>query len=342
MSPEKQDLHFAVMKQLIAQQVAETIAAYKASGTTVRVEPTTGGCSYKEFMDSKPHTFSGNEGAVEMCRWFEDVESLLRCGNCSEEDKVKFATCTFQGRALAWWNTYVQSVGVDTAYSTPWNELRNMMITEYCPRSEFRAMEKEIWELTMKGDDVVGYTTRFYELALLCPAMTESKYEKLERYIQGLSPEIREGVASLKPTTMHEAIRMAHNVKGQIVQARVARGINNDDHNSNNKRKLGDNKGHNMVQQPFRKPRSAETCTAEPSNRKVYAGKLPMCSHCKLHHNGPCTVKCHKCQKVGHLATDCRSKTFAKAKTVSGNKQKANVTCYGYGKKGHYSNEYQE
>ncbi|PWA96563.1 reverse transcriptase domain-containing protein [Artemisia annua] len=317
------------MKQLIAQQVAETIAAYKASGTTVRVEPTTCGCSYKEFMDSKPHTFNGNEGAVEMCRWFKDVESLLRCGNCPEEDKVKFATCTFQGRAMAWWNAYVQSVGVDIAYSTPWNELRNMMIAEYCPRSEFRAMEKEIWELTMKGDDVIRYTTRFCELALLCLAMTEFKHEKLERYIQGLSPKIREGVASLKPTTMHEAIRMAHDVRGQVVQARIARGINNDDHhNKNNKRKLWDSKGNDMVQQPLKKPRSAETCNAKPSNRKVYAGKLPMCSHCKLHHNGPCTVKCRKCQKVGHLSTECRSKTSVKAKTVLGNNQKVGLAGY--------------
>ena len=142
---------------------------------------------------------------------------------------------------------------------------------------------------------------------------------------------------------MHEAIRMVHDVRGQVVQARIARGINNDDHHNNkNKRKLWDNNGHDMVQQPLRKPRSAETCAIEPSNRKVYAGKLPMCSHCKLHHNGPWSVKCRKCEKIGHLATNCRSRTSAKAKTSSGNNQKADVTCYGCGKKGHYKNEYQE
>ncbi|GJY50831.1 putative reverse transcriptase domain-containing protein [Tanacetum coccineum] len=28
---------------------------------------------------------------------------------------------------------------------------------------------------------------------------------------------------------------------------------------------------------------------------------------CHLHHNGPCTQRCHKCNKIGHFARDCRS-----------------------------------
>ncbi|GJR14332.1 hypothetical protein Tco_0796984 [Tanacetum coccineum] len=32
-------------------------------------------------------------------------------------------------------------------------------------------MESELWSLTIKGTDVVGYTQRFQELALLCPRM---------------------------------------------------------------------------------------------------------------------------------------------------------------------------
>ncbi|GJY49041.1 putative reverse transcriptase domain-containing protein [Tanacetum coccineum] len=28
---------------------------------------------------------------------------------------------------------------------------------------------------------------------------------------------------------------------------------------------------------------------------------------CKLHHEGPCTVKCGKCNKVGHMARDCKN-----------------------------------
>nr|GEW12726.1 putative reverse transcriptase domain-containing protein [Tanacetum cinerariifolium] len=41
--------------------------------------------------------------------------------------------------------------------------------------------------------------------------------------------------------------------------------------------------------------------------RKPYEGALPKCTKCQRHHNGPCTQKFHKCNKVGRFARDCRS-----------------------------------
>nr|GEU67609.1 putative reverse transcriptase domain-containing protein [Tanacetum cinerariifolium] len=40
---------------------------------------------------------------------------------------------------------------------------------------------------------------------------------------------------------------------------------------------------------------------------KPYGGNLPKFTKCHLHHNGPCSQKCHKCNKVGHFVRDCRS-----------------------------------
>ncbi|GJT19478.1 putative reverse transcriptase domain-containing protein [Tanacetum coccineum] len=41
--------------------------------------------------------------------------------------------------------------------------------------------------------------------------------------------------------------------------------------------------------------------------KKPYGGSLPKYTKCHFQHNGPCTQKCHKCNKVGHFARDCRS-----------------------------------
>ncbi|PWA73692.1 reverse transcriptase domain-containing protein [Artemisia annua] len=82
----------------------------------------------------------------------------------------------------------------------------------------------------MVGDDVVKYTTRFYELTRLGPAMDEQESKKLERYIGGLSPEIRMLVISLEPDTMSKAIDMAIETKEYIAHTKTL------GNNSDNKR----------------------------------------------------------------------------------------------------------
>ena len=100
-----------------------------------------------------------------MCKWFKETEAIFQYGNCSEGNRIKFSTCTFQGHALAWWNAYVQQVGVYTAYSLPWDELRKRMVLEYYSRDRSQAIAKDIIDLTMERDDITKYTSRFHELA---------------------------------------------------------------------------------------------------------------------------------------------------------------------------------
>ncbi|GKD33879.1 hypothetical protein Tco_1249388, partial [Tanacetum coccineum] len=60
------------------------------------------GCMHKTFMNRKPHPFNGTEGVVGLRRWIEKVEHVFKICKCAEEDKVKFAASTFEGRALTW------------------------------------------------------------------------------------------------------------------------------------------------------------------------------------------------------------------------------------------------
>ncbi|GJZ60413.1 hypothetical protein Tco_0616229 [Tanacetum coccineum] len=62
-------------------------------------------------------------------------------------------------------------------------ELKQMMTDEYCPRNEVQKMETELWNLSVKGTDIVGYTKCFQELALLYPTMVTPEYKNIKRYI---------------------------------------------------------------------------------------------------------------------------------------------------------------
>nr|GEW19299.1 hypothetical protein [Tanacetum cinerariifolium] len=50
-----------------------------------------------------------------------------------------------------------------------------------------------------------AYTDRFHELARLVPHLVTPKSNRIERYVYGLAPHIREMVAAMKPKTMQKA-----------------------------------------------------------------------------------------------------------------------------------------
>ncbi|GJZ84572.1 reverse transcriptase domain-containing protein [Tanacetum coccineum] len=59
--------------------------------------------------------------------------------------------------ALTWWNSHVRIVGHDVAYAMIWTDLKKKMAGKYCSRVEIKKLEAELWNLKVKGTDVIGY-----------------------------------------------------------------------------------------------------------------------------------------------------------------------------------------
>ncbi|GJY58771.1 reverse transcriptase domain-containing protein [Tanacetum coccineum] len=138
-----------------------------------------------------------------------------------------------------------------------------LMTEVYCPRNEIQKMESELWNLTMKNNDLAAYTQRFQELTMMCTKMVPEEEDQ-----------------------------------------NVARAY-----------------------------------TAANNERKPYNGSLPLCNKCKLHHEGPCTVRCGKCNKVGHLTWDCKV-TSPATSTQRGQIVNQRVfTCFKCGRQGHYRSD---
>nr|GFD05399.1 reverse transcriptase domain-containing protein [Tanacetum cinerariifolium] len=70
-------------------------------------------------------------------------------------------------------------------------------------------LERELWELKVKGTDLASYTQRFQKLALLCRRMFVEEADKNEKYVGGHPDMIYGSVVSSKPKTMQEAIEIA-------------------------------------------------------------------------------------------------------------------------------------
>nr|GEU63022.1 hypothetical protein [Tanacetum cinerariifolium] len=134
--------------------------------------------------------------------------------------------------------------------------------------------------------------------------------DKIEIYIGGLPDVIHRSVVALRPKTMQEAIEMANELMDK-------RNNTWPECQDENKRKFDDTSRNNQSkqQQHNKRQNTSRAYTTGSGEKKPYGGPKPLCPKCNYHHNGPCALKCHKCNKVGHIARDCQS-------TVNGNFKK--------------------
>ncbi|GJU89849.1 reverse transcriptase domain-containing protein [Tanacetum coccineum] len=160
-------------------------------------------------MKCQPLNFKGMKGFVKLTQWFEKMETVFNISHCSMENQIKFSTCTLLGSALTWCNSHIRTVGHDVAYAMTWTDLKKKITNKYCPRNEMKKLEVELWNLKVKGTDVIRYNQRFQELALLCVRMFPEESDKIERYVSRLPDMIHRSVVASKPKTMKDAIEMA-------------------------------------------------------------------------------------------------------------------------------------
>ncbi|GJS44841.1 putative reverse transcriptase domain-containing protein [Tanacetum coccineum] len=176
--------------------------------------------------------------------------------------------------ALTWWNSHKRTIGVEAAYTMNWVELMKLMTEVYCPRNEIQKMETELWNLTVKGNDLTAYTQRFQELILLCTRMVPDEEDRVERFIGGLPDNIQGNVIAANPARLQDAIRIANQLMDKKVQGYAAR-------SAENKRRMESNLRDNRGQQPpFKRQNTsgqnvARAYTAGNNERKGYAGPLP-------------------------------------------------------------------
>nr|GEW11304.1 hypothetical protein [Tanacetum cinerariifolium] len=168
-------------------------------------------------------------------------------------------------------------------------------------------------------------TERVTQLALMCGRMFPEESDEVEKYVRGLPDMIQGSVMASKQKTMQDAIEIANDLMGKKIRTFAER-------HAENKRKLNNN--NQAQQQSLKKQNVARAYFVVSSEKKEYAGTLPLCNKCKFRHNGPCTVKCANCNRVGHLTRDYRS-------PATTNNQRT-PTCYEYRDQGHYMSDFSE
>ncbi|GJW22862.1 putative reverse transcriptase domain-containing protein [Tanacetum coccineum] len=143
------------------------------------------------------------------------------------------------------------------------------------------------------------------ELALLCGRMFPKESDKIEKYVSGFPDMIHGSVVASKPKTMQDAVEITTELMDKRVRTFA-------ECQTESKRKFEDTSRNTQnQQQPNKRQNTGKAYDVRSGEKKPYGGSKPLCPKCNYYHDGPCAPKCHKCNRVGHLARDCRSTTNA-------------------------------
>ncbi|KAM0064442.1 putative transcription factor interactor and regulator CCHC(Zn) family [Helianthus debilis subsp. tardiflorus] len=321
----------AELAEIIAQQMAAQFPNLFAQWNQAN-NNNNGTCNFKNFNSVKPLKFSGSEGATGLLQWFESIENTFGHVQCPDNRKVEFSSRVFQKRALTWWNGVMRDRGADVALAQAWAELRALMMREFCPRHEQRALEKEFDDLKQDSSEHRAYTDRFEELSLLFPTMVAPLDKAIERYIDGLPDSVQDIITGSNPTTLRQAIELSATLtESQIRKNKLHRKGDKGKKQSSDKEdsKKGQNKKgkdsgslrgsrKRKASQNFvvtaQVNQAAPNQPAQPLAKKPYSGNAPLCNRCNSHHQPQHQCRfCTNCGKSGHLVDLCR---FAQNRAV--------------------------
>nr|GEV34549.1 putative reverse transcriptase domain-containing protein [Tanacetum cinerariifolium] len=217
-------------------------------------------------------------------------------------------------------------------------EIREMEMAEIeVEKMEMVNMEMEEMEIQMRIIGMKCQPLNFEGIEGVVRIVPREE-DRIERYVKGLFDNIQGNVMSDEPTRLEDAIRLANSLMDQKLKGYAMK-------NAKNKRRLEVNQRDNRRQQsPFKRPNVrgqnvARAYMAGNNERKPYNRPLPLYNKCKIHHEGPCIMRCRKCNMVGHLTRDCKV-TISITSTQRGQvvNQKV-VTCYECRRQGHYMSD---
>ena len=142
-----------------------------------------------DFLRTKPPTFGSAKNPLEADDWLKTVNKKLMIAQCTDHEKVLFATHQLSGAANDWWEAYYAAH--EDADNISWAEFRGAFRAHFIPQGTMKLKKKEFLDLKQGSMTVSEYLNKFTELSRYAPEAVETDASKQEHFMEGLEDNLQ-------------------------------------------------------------------------------------------------------------------------------------------------------
>jgi hypothetical protein len=144
---------------------------------------------HRVFMSHKLPTFASSTDPLHANDWLQSVEKMLIIAQCSDREKVLYASGRLIGLAADWWDSY--TAAHDAADTITSAEFATKFRNYHIPAGLMKIKKKEFLSLKQGSMSVSEYRERFIQLSKYAPNEVAEDERKQEHFIEGLNGPLK-------------------------------------------------------------------------------------------------------------------------------------------------------
>ncbi|CAO2144136.1 unnamed protein product [Urochloa humidicola] len=140
-------------------------------------------------MKGHPPKVSHASNPLQADDWLKAVERQLNIAQCTDREKVLYASGQLEGAALDWWDAY--QFGEPNRDQITWQQFCDSFRSHHVPVGLIELKMKEFRNLKQEGMSVTAYRDKFLELACYAPDDVTTDRKRQARFRDGLQDAIQ-------------------------------------------------------------------------------------------------------------------------------------------------------
>ena len=186
--PAGMEQFLAAQTQLLTQ-MANAMANLQAQANQAPVPQPPQRDRHRDFMSHRPPTFSHSPDPLHADDWLKTIDKMLNIAQCTDREKVLYASGRLEGTAADWWDAYT-AAHVDQNTIT-WDEFRTQFREHHIPEGLMKLKRQEFLALKQGGMSVSEYRDKFIQLSRYASADVATDGQKQDYFRLGLLAPIR-------------------------------------------------------------------------------------------------------------------------------------------------------